>query len=278
VSTSITDWRESFRGRALDPTALALRLTLATLLLRPVGIGWLKYTVVALAVIGLVSPKALRHAMLWWLLASLATARVIADWPMADNHAYLLCYWLLAIALCRSSVELKDTLARNARLLIGLTFAFASLWKVLLSPDYLDGTFFLVTMATDVRFETFTRLAAGLDAAELNTLREYFHSGGSVGDAGEPTRYRMVAMIATGWNVFINLGLACAFLGLAWFTRMRNTLLILYCAVTYSVATVDGFAWLLISMGIAQTDRVQVRTIAGFVAVFLLVLGYRVWG
>jgi hypothetical protein len=278
VSISITDWRESFRGRALDPTALALRLTLATLLLRPVGIGWLKYTVVALAVIGLVSPKALRHAMLWWLLAALAAVRVIADWPMADNHAYLLCYWLLAIALCRSSVELDDTLARNARLLIGLTFAFASLWKVLLSPDYLDGTFFLVTMATDVRFENFTRLAAGLDPAELQTLRDYLHAGGPIIGAGEPTRYRAVAMIATGWNVFINLGLACAFLGLAWIARLRNAILIVYCAVTYAVATVDGFAWILISMGVAQTDRVQMRTIGGFVAAFLLVLGYREWG
>jgi hypothetical protein len=277
VSTSITDRLESFRARALDPATLALRLTLAALLLRPIGIGWLRYAVVALAVVGLVSPKALRHAMLWWLLVALATLRVIADWPMADNHGYLLCYWLLAIALCRSSVELEDTLARNAQLLIGLTFAFASLWKVLLSPDYLDGTFLRISMATDVRLETFTRLAAGLDAVELQTLREHLHSGGSIGGAAEPTRYRAVAMIATGWNVFINLALACAFLGVPWIARTRNILLIIYCTVTYAVATVDGFAWLLISMGIAQTDRVQVRTIAGFVAVFLLVLGYRAW-
>jgi hypothetical protein len=263
--------------RALDPATLALRLTLAALLLRPVGIGWLRYTVMALAVIGLVSPTALRHAMLWWLLAALATVRVFADWPMADNHAYLLCYWLLAVAMCRSSAELEETLARNARLLIGLTFAFASLWKVLLSPDYLDGTFLRISMATDVRFETFTRLATGLSAVELQTLREYLHTGGSIGGAQEPTRYHAVAMIATGWNVFINLALACAFLGVPWVARTRNILLIVYCAVTYAVATVDGFAWLLISMGIAQTDRAQLRTIAGFVAAFLLVLGYRAW-
>ena len=269
---------KSFRAGALDPTTLALRLTLAALLLRPVGIEWLKYTVVALAVVGLVSRRALRHAALWWLLAALAAGRVIADWPMADNHAYLLCYWLLAIALCRSSVALEGTLARNARLLIGLTFAFASLWKIALSPDYLDGTFFRVMMATDARFETFARLATGLDYAELHALREYFYSGGSLDGAPETTRYRAVAVIATGWNVLINLGLACAFLGRGWIARTRNALLIVYCAVTYSVATVDGFAWLLISMGVAQTDRVQMRTIASFVAVFLLVLGYRAWG
>ena len=224
--------------------------------------------VVGLAITGLVSPKVMQHAMLWWLLAALASIRVIADWPMADNHAYLLCYWLLAIALCHSSDALEDTLARNARLLIGLTFTFASLWKVVWSGDYLDGTFFRVYMALDARLETFAILTTGLNATELRALLD---------GAPETARYRAVAMVATAWNVLINLGLAFAFLGGGWIARARNVLLILYCAVTYAVATVDGFAWLLISMGIAQTDRNQVRTIGGFVAVFLLVLGYREW-
>ena len=245
------------------------------LLLRPIGIGWLKYTVLALAIVGLTSPRALQNALLWWLLTALALGRVIADWPMADNHAYLLCYWLLAIALSRSSVVLEDTLARNSRLLIGLTFAFASLWKLVLSPDYFDGTFFRIIMITDARFETFVRLAAGLDSAELSTLREYFDAGGSIDSAPDSSRYRLVAMIATGWNVLINFTLACAFLGRGWVARPRNVLLIAYCAVTYAVATIDGFAWLLLSMGAAQTERHQVRTIAGFLAVFVLVLVYR---
>ncbi len=261
----------------LDPATLALRLTLVALLLRPVGIEWLKYTVMALAVVGLASPKAMRHAMLWWLLTTLAISRVIADWPMADNHAYLLCYWLLAVALSRSSIVLEDTLARNARLLIGLIFAFASLWKVVLSPDYLDGTFFRVIMATDPRFERFAGLAAGIDSSELHALRDYLQSGGSIDTAPEPARYRMIATIATGWNVLINLALACTFLGRGWFARSRNALLIAYCGVTYAVAAVDGFAWLLISMGVAQTERHQVRTIVGFLAVFVLVLMYREW-
>jgi hypothetical protein len=56
----------------------------------------------------------------------LTGVRAVADWPMADNHAYLLCYWCLALAIAMWLRDL-DSLARNARLLIGLTFAFAAL-------------------------------------------------------------------------------------------------------------------------------------------------------
>ena len=37
-------------------------------------------------------------------------------------------------------------LARTNRLLLGLVFAFAVLWKAALSPDYRDGRFFAVTL------------------------------------------------------------------------------------------------------------------------------------
>jgi hypothetical protein len=57
--------------------------------------------------------------------------------------------------------------------------------------------------------------------------------------------------------------------------RGRDVLLIIYCAVTYAVATVDGFAWLLIAMGTAQTAVHRQRTAVAYVAVFVLVLLYR---
>ena len=45
----------------------------------------------------------------------------------------------------------------------------ATLWKVALSPDYLDGRFFRVTMLTDVRFEGFAQLAGGLTRDQLES-------------------------------------------------------------------------------------------------------------
>jgi hypothetical protein len=273
VSTSTAD--EPALPRApWSPTTLALRLTLLGLLLRPIGVDWVLVSVCLLAVAGLAVPRLMHQASFWWLLAGLAGIRVVGDWPMADNHAYLMGYWLLAIALSRPD-DAHDTLARNARLLIGLTFAFASLWKVVLSPDYLDGTFFRVSMATDVRLEWFTRLAAGVDSSTLEALRDHLEAGTALTGAPESDRYRFAATLATWWNILINVALAVVFLGPPRVRIGRNALLILYCAVTYAVATVDGFAWLLISMGVAQTSGRSRTTLAGYLAVFALVLAYR---
>ena len=89
------------------------------------------------------------HPLLWLGLASLTGIRVIADWPLSDNHAYLLSYWCLACGLAGLSDNPQRYLARNARWLIGLAFAWALLWKLLLSGDYSNGVFFRVTMLTD---------------------------------------------------------------------------------------------------------------------------------
>lgn len=47
------------------------------------------------------------------------------------------------------------------------------------------------------------------------------------------------------------------------------------CTVTYAVATVDGFGWLLLAMGAAQCRLEQRRTRLAYVAVFVLILLYR---
>ncbi|MBW2715556.1 MAG: hypothetical protein JRD03_05745 [Deltaproteobacteria bacterium] len=56
---------------------------------------------------------------------------------------------------------------------------------------------------------------------------------------------------------------------------MRHTLLLVFCVTTYAVATVEGFGWLLISMGVAQCERRLVRTRALYIASFGLILVYR---
>jgi hypothetical protein len=92
-----------------------------------------------------------------------------------------------------------------------------------------------------------------------------------------PRRFEAVALAATGWNVFINAALAVAFL---WPvgrgpSRLRHVLLLIYCTITYAVATVDGFGWLLLAMGAAQCTVEQRRTRIAYVAVFVLIILYR---
>ena len=209
--------------------------------------------------------------------------RVIFNWPMADNHAYLLCYWCLAIVLALLSHDPRACLAFNGRLLIGLAFALATLWKVVLSPDYLDGRFFRVTMLTDVRFEGFAQLAGGLTRDQLESLRGFVtqHVDGQFLEALdtplEPARFLWLARFMTWWTVLLEGAVAVAFL---WplergVSRWRDALLLLFCVTTYAIAPVEGFGWLLIAMGVAQCESKQRKMRWAYLTAFALILIYR---
>jgi hypothetical protein len=258
---------------------LALRLTLLLPLLRPLGSGWLRPTVLALAVAGLVMPRVLHHPALWLALAALAGWRVIDGWPLADNHAYLLAYWCLAIALARLAPDPKQALAWNGRALIGLAFGFATLWKAL-SPDYLDGRFFRVTLVADERLERVTTRLGGIDPDTLHARRAFVAGHGDAGalaqgPPAEPPRLRRLALAAT-WTTFgLEAAVAVAFLTplgrRAW---LRHVLLLGFCATTYAVAPVVGFGWLLLAMGVAQCDPDARNLRLAYVAVFVLLILY----
>jgi hypothetical protein len=267
---------------ALDAVDFALRLTLLDLLLRPVGVGAVRPLVLALAAAGLLIPGRQRSPALWLGLAGLLGLRVALDWPLGDNHAWLLFYWCLAAAIALAAGEARAILAANARLLVGLAFAFATLWKVALSPDFLDGTFFRVTLVTDRRMEPAAHVATGLSDAELAELRGRMERhvdvplGGERAGPNVPARLARVAGLATVWTVAIEAAIALVFLwpwGRA-AVALRDPLLILFCVTTYAVAPVQGFGWLLLAMGSAQAPpRPALRvTYAG---AFALVLMYR---
>lgn len=267
----------------LDAVDLALRLTLLDLLLRPVGDWTVRPAVLALAAAGLLFPRFLRRPVLWGALAALTGLRVLLDWPLADNHAYLLCYWCLAVALSLAAHDTERCLAFNGRLLIGLAFGFAVLWKLALSPDFLDGTFFRVTMLRDPRIEDWTALLTGLSGADLEAQRaaldRHFDAPQLAIPSGPPLPigFHGVAHAATLWTAILEAAVLAAFFwwpqtGLGW---ARHGLLLLFCATTYAVAPVDGFGWLLVAMGVAQCERGRDVTRALYLAVFALILVYR---
>jgi hypothetical protein len=256
---------------------LALRLTLLLLLLRPPGSGWLRPSILALAVAGLLLPRVLRHPALWLALAGLLAWRVIAGWPLADNHAYLLVYWCLAIALARFAPDPARALAWNGRALVGLAFAFATFWK-LLSPDYLDGRFFRVMLVEDERLE---RVATTLGGIEREALleRRAFVTGQADGAARavpeEPARLRRLALAATWLTFALEAAVAVAFLApLGRLAGLRHALLLAFCAGTYAIAPVVGFGWLLLAMGVAQCERGAHRLRLAYVGVFALLVVY----
>jgi hypothetical protein len=257
---------------------LAARLTLLTLLLHPVGSGLLRPSILALAAAGRVLPRLLRHPALWLGLAALTGFRAVADWPLADNHAYLLAYWCLAIGLSLLWREPERALAWNGRVLVGLAFAFATFWK-LLSPDFLDGRFFRVALVEDPRLAPFARHVGGLSEDELAERHAYLglHVDGPAYGLPEappePARLRAAAHAATWGALALEAAVALAFfvpLGRrAW---LRDALLLAFCATTYAVAPVVSFGWLLLAMGTAQTAPDARRTRFAYLAVFALLL------
>ena len=269
----------ALRAILADRGALAGRLTLLALLLAPIGFWLIRPSVGVLAAAGLLLPALARRTAFWLVLAALAALRVVWDWPLSDNHAYLLALWCLALGLACGAAAPGPVLASSARWLVGLTFALATLQKAVISPDYLDDTFFRWALAVDERFEDLG-LLLGRDAEALERTRALLEAEpGETPDetaAFVETPALRAAATAMTWATLLAEGavalvfLAPARLRVAW---LRDAALLVFCVGTYAVAPVAGFGWLLLAMGVAQGRGP--RALAGYLAAFALLLFYR---
>ncbi len=170
-----TTWTDRWIAPAFHSSTLeiVLRLTLIDLLLRPMGFWGVRACILVLAAAGLIHLRILRAPLTWMGFTLLIGWRLIDDWPLSDNHIYLLGYWCLTVFLSLISKEGSSILKTSSRLLIGLAFAFAVLWKGALSPDYRDGRFFRVTFLLDERFAHTTLLFGGLTEPQLIENRAF---------------------------------------------------------------------------------------------------------
>lgn len=275
-------WTDRLTNPASDlgAASIVLRLTAIMLLLRPMGPWWVAPFILGLAGLALIFPRVLHSPATWCSLAAFTFLRIATDWPLADNHIYLLGYWCLAIGLALGSRD-STILGRSSRLLIGLAFLFAVIWKVALSPDYLDGRFFRVTFLTDPRFENLTLLAGGLTGEQLAESREYLRpllEGAEVIDQPvlhEPPAFSFLVAVSTWATVIVEALCAIFFLfPLGARSAARHILLLLFCLVTYALAPVAGFGWLLLAMGLAGVGEEDRATRAAYVTTWVLVLLY----
>jgi hypothetical protein len=265
---------------AIPRAELSLSLTLLALLLEPVGDAWTRPLFALFAGAGLLLAGLRAGALLWLALTALAAHRILSDWPVSDNHGFLLVYWCLAAALATLAGERDRILAWNGRALVALVFGFATLWKLFFSPDYLDGRFWVVTLVDDHRFEDAARLATGVSSEDLLALRDLVseHVDGIRVPSDEapvlPARLVAVARGLTFATLAIEASVALAFLAPArsLLGSARHALLLLFCVSTYAIAPVEGFAWLLLSMGVAQCEPERTRTRLAYACVFAFVL------
>jgi hypothetical protein len=259
-----------------------LTLTAILLLLRPLDVWWLAPFVLAAACLSLTVRAVRRAPLTWILIATLVGARVVAVWPLSDNHIYLLAYWCLAIGLALSTAASGATLSASSRWLLAAAFVMAVVWKAVLSPDYSDGRFFRVTLLTDERFADAALMFGGLSRDQMAQNRAFLEplpEGAALLDPPafvEPPRLRAFARIATWGGLFLEAVIATAFLLPAgsWGELTRHASLLTFCLTTYALAPVAGFGWLLASMGLAhcRTDQPWLR--GAYLAVFILILLY----
>jgi hypothetical protein len=267
---------------AAEPTALALRLTAVEILLRPMGPGWILAPLVLVATLALLATPVLFSAWTWYAASALVAARILVDWPEPDNHIYLLGYWSLAIGLTLGSQLSAARLAQASRLLLGFAFAFAVIWKAVLSPEYRDGRFFTVTLLTDPRFSDVTRLVGRMSGDALAANRRALEPLPDGAELVDPLAlsltpsFETLAFAATWGTLMFEALVAVAFL--TWkagsFEYARHGLLLLFCLVTYAVAPVSGFGWLLLAMGssLCRPDQHLLRMM--YVAAWFVVLFY----
>jgi hypothetical protein len=267
--------------RLTDETT-PLRLTLLILLLRPPGEGAVRGLTWLVAGLALALPSLARLSLTWLVLAGLVLARLVVDWPLSDNHIYLLAYWTLGVGLCLLLSSPFTAIGNMSRWLVGSAFLCAILWKGLLTPDFLDARFFRMTLVTDERFADLSRTIGGLTDSQLEANRAALVAlpqGAELLDGPvlvEPPALRLLGMTLTWGGFVLEAMIAAAFLSRwpATLHRARHTLLWLFAGVTYAVAPVAGFGWLLTAMGLAQCKPEQREFRLAYVGVFVLVTLY----
>ena len=137
-------------------------------------------------------------------------------------------------------------------------------------------------MLTDPRFSEVATLIGGLSLDQLESNRaalQALPAGAELLNPpplAEPWRLRAFAAVATWGMLAIEAAVALAFLTAAgsrpeW---LRHALLLAFCVTTHAFAPVAGFGWLLIVLGLVQTDDTRPGLRGAYVAGFLLVLLY----
>lgn len=236
-------------------------MTLLLVLVHTEPEKYLRAPVTFLSIAGLLYRPLARKASFWFVVTAVLAAGHFAIWHLVDNHKYLMTYWCLALACSLLMKDPRRALAFNARLLIGLCFFFAVLWK-LTSPDFLDGSFFHFTLLADSRFQNVTEVVGGLSPTQWAANKQAisslsrFDSLQTAVQLQDAPRVVPIARFLTGWSMAVE-GLVVLFF--LWpdgsrVSKGRDVALLLFLASTYPVATVLGFAWLLAVMGLSQAS------------------------
>ena len=272
-------------GSTLETARL---MTLLMLLLHGPKDWYVRTPLILLSITGILVRAVRSSPALWFAIAMFVLAHDIVGWEGVDNHKWLMGWWCVALgmtALAPEKFELK-VIKINARLLLGLCFAFATVWK-LLSADYLDSTFFKFELLTDSRFRDTAHYVGGAETEDLKgnrKSRKNLHK--SYRKDAEPVesitlssgpRVDLLATAITWWTIGIesSIALFCLWPGNRRIAIIRTMVILVFASTTYLVAPVLGFGWMVLVMGFAQCPEQYKKLQASFLVVLGLLYLYR---
>jgi hypothetical protein len=271
---------------SLDRLRVLPLLTLLVLLTHAPEVWYLQTPLVVLITLALMFEPWRQAPQLWFLISLCLGTTLYLNWESCDNHKYVITYWCLTLcaAFTAAPTRQTDVIQHSSRWLIGLCMLWATLWKIA-TPEYRDGTFFTYELLSDERFAHFTALFGGTSLATLAENRElrdlivHGYTRGMEISSVQLSSSPGVAALAwclTWWTVAIEGALAVLFL---WrdhprIATLRNGLLLFFAVTTYAVATVRGFGWMLMLLGMAQTTEEQRRWRMAYFSAFLLIQLY----
>jgi hypothetical protein len=282
----ITQWRGfqhlHFNFEIQRLHALPL-ITILILLTNSPDVWYLRTPLVLLCILSLTYNTLREIPATWFLAFAMLATTIYLNWESSDNHKYVIAYWCLTLCCVFTVAESRreQTLEIASRLLIGLAMFWATLWKAM-TPEYMNGTFFEYTLLADDRFAPFTELWGGISSTTLADNRELrsllvhgYERGLEIVQTTlqSNSRVSFMAQVLTWWTVLIEGWLAAIFFipDSKNVARLRNASLLLFAITTYSVATVRGFGWMLMLLGLAQCSERDKAWRAWYLAIFLLI-------
>jgi hypothetical protein len=249
------------RSRDLAYTTIGT-LTLIVVVLHSAHDPLMLVLAVAALCAGLLRPGVLARPW-WWLgLAGLIGVQQLSAWEGIDDHLVLLTYWLIALGLSLLATEPLQALALSGRMLVGLAFVFATAWKVL-SGDFISTELFQFTLLVDDRFRllatTFGGLAGSAYSENVEAVRQALTTESGAVELVTAGSIVRVAAAMTWLAIAIEAAVAGMFLlplSPRW-RWLRAAALALFCATTYLVVPITGFAAVLITMTLADPTLPQ---------------------
>jgi hypothetical protein len=233
----------------------------------------------------------LRSPALWAALAIVGSLALIQRWYAADNHKYLLAYWLwvVTIASClRPEGGANKVLLFNARFFLVFIFLGAALQKWL-SPRYMSAEMFEMLLLLDGRFRAFAHLL-GIDKSLADAaLLKYTTLQSPLSEVVNnelllpaTDRSRFVALVVTWYDILVQVFIGvCLVFNRRITDLLAHTALLFFIFTTYLPAPVFGFGWTLAIMGVTLTKdrfpRWALAYLAACVAVVLYQMPWREW-